>query len=83
MCIHILLVILDLAIRYFYSKCITEKFISFIECKNLSGESIANFIMDTLTKAELNLENVRVQEYDGAGHMSGKVKGTSTIILNK
>ena len=39
--------------------------------------------MDILTKVELNLENVRVQECDGAGHMSGKVKGTSTIILNK
>ena len=30
--------------------------------------------MDTLTKVELNLENLRVQEYNGAGHMSGKVK---------
>ena len=39
--------------------------------------------MDTLTKVKLNLENVRVEEYNGAGHMSGKVKGTSTIILNK
>ena len=50
--------------------CITEKFISFIECENLSGESIDNLIMDTLTKVELNLENLRVQEYDGAGHMN-------------
>ena len=39
--------------------------------------------MDTVTKVELNLENLRMQEYDGAGHISGKVKGTSTIILNK
>ena len=61
---------MDLAIRYFGSKCITDKFISFIECENRSGESIANLIMDTLTKAELNLEYLRVQEYDGAGHMS-------------
>ena len=72
-----------LAIRYFNGKCITEKFISFIECENLSGESIANLIMDTLTKAELNLENLRGQGYDGAGNMSGKVKGASSIILNK
>ena len=42
----------------------------------LSGESIANLIMDTLNKVELNLENLRVQEYDG-------VKGASTIIMNK
>ena len=74
---------MDLAIRYFDSKCITEMFISFIVCENHGGESIANLIMDILTKVELNLENVRVQECDGAGHMSGKVKGTSTIILNK
>ena len=52
---------MDLAIRYFDSKYITEKFISFIECENISGESIANLIMDTLTKVELNLENLRVQ----------------------
>ena len=39
--------------------------------------------MDTLTKDELNLENVRVQECDGTGHMSGKVKASSTIIVNK
>ena len=50
-----------LAIRYFDSKCITEKIISFIGCENLSGESIANLIMDTLTKVELNLKNLRVQ----------------------
>ena len=37
--------------------------------------------MDTLTKAELNLENLREQGYDGAGNMSGEVKGVSTIIL--
>ena len=52
---------MDLAIRYFNGKCITEKFISLIECENLSGESIANLIMDTLTKAELNLVNLRGQ----------------------
>ena len=46
---------MDLAIRYVDSKCITDTFISFIECENLSGESIANLIMDTLTKVELNL----------------------------
>ena len=74
---------MDIAIKYFESKCITGKFTFFIKCENLSGESIANLIMDTLNKVELNLENVRVQEYDGAGHMSGKVKGTSTIILKQ
>ena len=39
--------------------------------------------MDTLTKAKFNLENLREQGYDGEGHMSGKVKGASTILLNK
>ena len=39
--------------------------------------------MDTQTKDELNLENLRGQGYDGAGNMSGKVKGASTIILKK
>ena len=72
-----------LSIRYVDAKCITEKFISFIECENISGENRANLIMDILNKAELNLENVRWQGYDRAGNISGKVKGLSTIILNK
>ena len=38
---------------------ITDKFNYFIECENLSRESKANFIMDTLTKAELNIEHLR------------------------
>ena len=72
---------MSLEIRYCNGKCITEKFISFIECENLSGESRAILIMNILTKAELNLENLRGQWYDGA--LSGKVKGASTIIMNK
>ena len=48
-----------LEIIYYNCKCITEKFNSFIGCKNLSGESEANLIMYTLTKAELNIENLR------------------------
>ena len=50
---------MDLEIRYYNGKCITEKFNSFIECEHLSGESKANLIMDILTKAELNIENLR------------------------
>ena len=72
-----------LAIRYIIGKCITENIISFIECENLSGESIANFIKDTLTKSEFNLENLRGQGYDGTRHISGKVKVASIILLNK
>ena len=46
-------------IRYYDGKCIAEKFNCLIGCENLSGESKANLIMDTLTKAELNIEIVR------------------------
>ena len=37
--------------------------------------------MDTLTKAELNLEHLRGHLYDGAENMSLKVKVASNIIL--
>ena len=50
-----------LAIIYFNGKCITEQIISLIECENLSGESIANLIKDTLTKAEFDIEHLRGQ----------------------
>ena len=36
-----------------------KKLNSFIGCENLSGESKANLIMDTLTKSELNIEHLR------------------------
>ena len=38
-----------LEIRYYNDKCITEKLNYFIGCENLSGESKANLITDTLT----------------------------------
>ena len=41
--------------RYYNGKCITEKFNYFIGYENLSGESKVNLIMDTLSKAELNI----------------------------
>ena len=72
-----------LEIRYINGNCITEKIRYLIECENLSGESIDNLIMDTITKAEFNLENLRGQGYDGAGNSSYKVKGALTILLNK
>ena len=50
---------MDLEIIYYNGNCITEQFNSFIGCENLSGESKANLIMDTLTKTELNFENLR------------------------
>ena len=50
---------MTLEIIYYNGKCITEQFNSFIECENLSGKSIANLIMDILTKAELNIDNLR------------------------
>ena len=43
-----------LEIRYYNGKFITENFNSLIGCENLSGESKANLIMDTLTKANVN-----------------------------
>ena len=46
-----------LEITYYNGKCITEKCNSFIGCENLSVENKAN--LDTLTKSELNIENVR------------------------
>ena len=69
----------QMSIRYCDGKSITEKFISFVEYENLSRESITNFIMDTLTKSKLNLKHLRGKTYDGAEHMSGKVKGANSI----
>ena len=45
-----------------------------------SGQAIADKIKFTLEKLTLDLNNLRGQEYDGAGNMSGKNIGAAAII---
>ena len=60
---------------------IREEFVEFVHCKDgISGESIAGKIVETLERCSLEMTNCHGQGYDGAGNMSGKYIGASSII---
>ena len=58
-----------------------ERFLGFRKCQEgVSGEAIANAILERLTAWQLNPQLLRGQAYDGAGAMAGKSKGAAAII---
>ena len=54
---------------------IREDFVAFVPCAEITGESIANNIVQKISNWGLDIENVRGQGYDGAANMAGKFKG--------
>ena len=63
---------------------IREEFLKFIDLqKGTSGETIATAIKSELTSLGLDLGKCRGQAYDGAGNMSGKYLGASSLIQAK
>ena len=73
---------LSLIIRFVdQTGMIREEFLEFVQCDTgTSGQAIADKIKFTLEKLTLDLNNLRGQEYDGAGNMSGKYRGAAAII---
>jgi hypothetical protein len=57
------------------SKEINERFVKFVQCKEVTGEALANNIEDTLQELSLLLENCCGQGYDGANAKSSQSKG--------
>ena len=53
---------------------IREDFVAIVPCTEITGESIANNIVQKIRDWGLDIENVRGQGYDGA-NMAGKFKG--------
>ena len=50
----------------------------YVQCESTKEEAIFNNIQKSLTSIGLHLEECRGQTYDGAGNMSGKIKGCDT-----
>ena len=60
---------------------IREDFLGFIVCnEGLSGQAIATKILQAIKELDLDPNLCRGQGYDGAGNMSGKCNGASSII---
>lgn len=61
---------------------IREEFIGFLQCRwVLSGENLAELILNALQNLTLLIDNRRGQGYDGVGSVAGYVYGLAAHIL--
>ncbi|XP_013381238.1 52 kDa repressor of the inhibitor of the protein kinase [Lingula anatina] len=71
----------SLSLRYVDSTFqVQEKFVTFASTESTTGEALAGLVKSTIMDLGLDLENLVGQGYDGAGNMSGKVKGVQARI---
>ena len=71
---------LSLALRYVFCGTVKEVFVDFIEVERITGELLAESILNWLRKSSLSLSNLRGQCYDGASNMSGARSGCKSIV---
>lgn len=60
---------------------VREVFLAFMECDNITGETLTGLILQCLRDWDLDVANVRGQGYDGAANMAAKFKGVQARIL--
>ncbi|KAF0702443.1 52 kDa repressor of the inhibitor of the protein kinase-like, partial [Aphis craccivora] len=75
----------SVCIRYLdeESMIVRENFLAFIPVQDVTGEGLANTLLETLKNLGLNLEKMRGQGYDGAATMSGAFNGVQAIVRKK
>ena len=72
---------LSITIRFVNDNKPVEKFLGFQECTSgISGEALADNILEQLKAWQLHPQYMRGQAYDGAGAMAGKTKGVAARI---
>ena len=69
--------------RYVRNSQTIEKLLEFVQCDDIIGASIAEFIINALNNAGLNPLMYRAQTCDGAGNMAGKEKGAAAKFCSK
>ena len=62
---------------------IHERFLNYVEATSLTAESLAFYILETLTKYRLEAKLMVSQGYDGASVMSGTCSGVQKRIRKK
>ena len=70
-------------VRYIKNSRPVEKLLEYVSCDNTKGRSVATFLINTLKNGNLGPIMCRSQTYDGAGHMSGKLKGATAIFCSE
>jgi len=73
---------LSVVIRFLDStKTVREEFVGFYLCEDgTTGAGIKDLIIDAVADLGLSMDDCRGQCYDGAGNMSGRLNGASSLI---
>ena len=72
---------LNIIVRYVSP---VERFLTFLELKNNSGESMAGMVVGYLSKdCKVDFSKCRGQSYDNAANMAGKYNGMQQKIIVK
>ena len=58
---------------------VNERFLGFVPAEDLTAESLIKYILDTLSRHNINVNNLVSQGYDGAAVMSGKCSHCSDM----
>ncbi|KAF0722911.1 zinc finger MYM-type protein 1-like [Aphis craccivora] len=66
--------------RYIYNDEIQEDFLNFVPLHNISGENLANTLLDSLKNVGIDLQYLRGQCYDGAAAMIFRFNGVQAIV---
>jgi hypothetical protein len=66
---------MSICIRYVHNSVIKEKFLGFVELKELSANTLSSEIKLFLNNFRLDISNCVSQSYDGALVMSGQFNG--------
>lgn len=59
-----------------------EHFLGFFEVFDSTGKGLSNYLVDFLKKHNLDIKNLRGQDYDNCANMRGQVNGVQKHILN-
>ncbi|GBM17896.1 hypothetical protein AVEN_111053-1 [Araneus ventricosus] len=62
---------------------IREDFLTFVPVYDVTGEGLANTVLETLSILGLDLKKMRGQGYDGAAPMRGQFRGVQASIKEK
>lgn len=65
------------------NKDVREEFLTFVQLDRITGEQIAESILDFLKESNIPVENMRGQGYDGASNMSSNRVGVQARIREK
>ena len=71
---------LSLSLRFVFNGRVKEVFVDFVEVERITGQVLAQAILQWLSTHGLSRADIRGQCYDGASNMSGAVSGCKSIV---